>query len=201
MSVVASAPPSEIIGTADQRVVLHDVSWEHFEAILAFRGDRPVPRMAYLEGDLELMSPSQTHEGIKSQLGRMVELYALETGIDLNPFGSWMLKHPPAKRAIEPDECYILGDPRDRERPDLAIEVVWTSGGLDKLKIYRGLGIPEVWQWREGALRVFRLDGDDYVEATSSRLFPDLDLALLARLAMHEYPSEAILEFRAAIRS
>lgn len=201
MSVVASAPPGEIIGTADQRVELHDVPWEHFEAILALRGDKPVPRMAYFEGELELMSPSVTHESIKKLLARMIELYGLETGIDLNPFGSWMLKHPPTRRAIEPDECYILGDPRGKERPNLAIEVVWTSGGLDKLKIYRGLGVPEVWQWREGTLRVFRLDDDDYVEATSSRLFPDLDLALLARLAMHEYPGEAILEFRAAIRS
>lgn len=203
MSVAASARthPGEIVGTADQRVVLQDVPWEHFEAILALRGDKPVPRMAYIEGELELMSPSLTHESIKKLLARMIELYALETGVDLNPFGSWLLKHPPAERAIEPDECYILGDPRRKERPDLAIEVVWTSGGLDKLKIYRGLGVSEVWQWREGALRVFRLEGDDYIEVASSRLFPDLDLALLARLSMHEYPNEAILEFRAAIRS
>lgn len=201
MSVAASTHPGEIIGSADQRVVLHDVPWAHFEAILALRGDKPVPRMTYLQGELELMTPSQTHEGIKSLLGRMVELYALETDIDLNPFGSWLLKHPPAERAIEPDECYILGDPRGRERPDLAIEVIWTSGGIDKLNVYRGLGVSEVWQWREGALRVFWLEGDDYTETANSRLFPDLDLALLARLAMHEYPSEAILEFRAAIRS
>lgn len=201
MSVVASAPPGELIGSADQRVVLHDVPWEHFEAILALRGDKPVPRMAYLEGELELMSPSVTHESIKKLLARMVELYALETGMRLCPYGSWTLKHPPAERAIEPDECYILGDPRGRERPDLAIEVVWTSGGLDKLEIYRGLEVSEVWQWRAGALRLFQLQGDDYVEATGSRLFPDIDIPLLARLAMHEDPSEAILEFRTAIRS
>lgn len=197
----ARIQPGEIVGSADQRLVLHNVPWEHFEAILALRGDKPVPRMVYLDGDLEFMSPSVTHESIKSLLGRMIELYALESGIDLNPFGSWMLTHPPARRAIEPDECYILGDPRGRDRPDLAIEVVWTSGGLDKLKIYRALQVGEVWQWREGALRVFRLHGEDYVEETRSQHFPDLDLTLLARLAMHEYPGKAILEFRAAIRS
>ena len=31
------------------------------------RGDRSsAPRIAYLEGDVEIMSPSQTHKGIKS---------------------------------------------------------------------------------------------------------------------------------------
>lgn len=201
MPAVASVQPGEIVGSADQRVVLHDVPWEHFEAILALRGDKPVPRMAYLEGDLELMSPSLNHESIKKLLARMVELYAIEMGFRLCPYGSWTLKHPPARRGIEPDECYILGDPRGRVRPDLAIEVIWTSGGLDKLEIYRGLEVGEVWQWRKGVIHVFRLEGDKYIEATGSRLFPDLDLSLLARLAMHEDPSEAILEFRAAIRS
>jgi hypothetical protein len=28
--------------------------------------------------------------------------------------------------------------------PDIAIEVVWTSGGIDKLEVYRGLDVPEV---------------------------------------------------------
>lgn len=26
------------------------------------------------------------------------------------------------------------------DRPDIAVEVIWTSGGLDKLEIYRKLG-------------------------------------------------------------
>ncbi|MGH9381739.1 MAG: Uma2 family endonuclease [Thermoanaerobaculia bacterium] len=201
MSVAASVQPGEIVGSADQRVVLHGVPWAHFEAILALRGDEPAPRMTYLKGELELMAPSRPHEGIKSLLGRMVELYALETGTPLSSFGSWTLKHPPAEIAIEPDECYILGNPRGKDRPDLAIEVIWTSGGLSKLEIYRGLRVPEVWQWREGAIRVFWLEGDDYGEVTGSRLFPNLALTLLARLAAREDHGEAILEFRDAIRS
>ncbi|MEG4506483.1 Uma2 family endonuclease [Microcoleus sp. F6_B4] len=34
--------------------------------------------------------------------------------------------------------------------PDLAIEVVFTSGGIDKLQLYKRLGIPEVWFWEDG---------------------------------------------------
>jgi hypothetical protein len=39
--------------------------------------------------------------------------------------------------------------------PDVAIEVIWTRGGLDKLDVYRGLGVPEVWTWQEGRLRFY----------------------------------------------
>ena len=36
----------------DQRVHLHDVSWQAYEALVAWRGERAVPRLTYLEGEL-----------------------------------------------------------------------------------------------------------------------------------------------------
>ena len=61
----------------------------------------------------------------------------------------------------EADECYIFGPrPRDKARPDLAIEVVWTSGGLDKLEVYRRLEVGEVWFWKDGVIAVHVLDRD-----------------------------------------
>jgi len=134
MTATDSIRPGEIVASADQRVVLHRMPWAHLEAILALRGDEAAPRITYLRGELELMSPSQTHESIKKLLARMIELYALETGVRLSGFGSWTLRHAPGERAIEPDECYIIGDPRGKDRPDLAIEVIWTSGGIDSSK-------------------------------------------------------------------
>src|SRR5439155_5576949 len=76
----------------DHRVTLHDVTWEQYEALLEMRGDRAGVRMAYLQGELELMSPSRSHEGIKKTLARLLEAYAEERGLDLNGFGSWTLK-------------------------------------------------------------------------------------------------------------
>jgi len=180
--------PGEIVGSADQRVFLHDFPWSHFEVILALRGDRSVPRMTYLRGELELMSPSQTHESISSLLGRLLELYALERDVPLNAYGSWTVRHAPAERGVEPDKCYIVGDPRGRDRPDLA-------------EVHRGLGVPEIWIWRDAAIRVFRLQGGRYEEAESSELFPDIDLRLLGRLAGYEIQTQAIVEFRDWIRS
>ena len=47
----------------------------------------------------------------------------------------------PLLSSIEADECYVVGVlEAEPERPDLAVEVVWTGGGLSKLEVYRGLG-------------------------------------------------------------
>ena len=85
-------------------------------------------------------------------------------------------------------------------RPDLAIEVVWTSGGLDKLEIYRKLGVREVWFWIDDKLSVHVLEGRRYVRATRSHLLKGLDLELLARSARHASPAKAPRLYRAALR-
>src|SRR5687768_5589262 len=87
----------------DQRVFMHAVPWSHYEILLAVRGEAPVPRMAYLEGELELMSPSREHEIIKSRIGQLVELYGELRGIDLWPVGSWTVRNARVERGLEPD--------------------------------------------------------------------------------------------------
>jgi len=199
MSGAVATPPGERVGTADQRLVRYGVPWSHFEVELALRGDRSSPRMAYLQGALEIMSPSKDHERIKSYIGRLIEAYALETGLDLSPYGGWTLKNAPAEAGLEPDECYIVGSDQDKPAPDLAIEVVWTSGGIDKLEIYRRLGIGEVWFWKDDAIRVYQLAGDRFEEAEGSGLFPDLDLALLTRLLDSPTLLQAVRALREAL--
>lgn len=185
----------------DQRVFLHGLSWPEFEAFLAMKGDQPGVRVHYLWGELELMSPSKKHEGIAKMLARLVEAYAEERGLSLNGFKSWTLKREVAESGAEPDECYILGDPEGREKPDLAIEVIWTSGGLDKLAIYRGLGVPEVWFWEEAAVVPYVLREGGYELRPRSLLLPGLDLEALARLAERPDQTEAVREFRARLRA
>ena len=53
---------------ADHIIVLHDVTWKDYERLIEIRGDRPAPRISYLEGEVEIMSPSKDHEQIKSYL-------------------------------------------------------------------------------------------------------------------------------------
>jgi Uma2 family endonuclease len=193
-------PAGEHVPTADQRVVMHGVSWTHFEAQLALRGDAPVPRLSYLEGVLELMRPSREHERIKSFIGRLVEAYALEIGLDLSPYGAWTLKHAPKEAGAEPDECYIIGSDQRKDVPDLAIEVAWTSGGLDKLEIYRRLGVPEVWLWKGGRIQVHRLREGRYEGVSRSGFFPDLDIDLLVTFLDRPTALQAVRAFREALR-
>lgn len=183
----------------DHIVLLHDLNWSQYEALRAMRGDRSSPRIAFLDGELELMSPSRNHEAIKSQLGRLLEAWAEERGVDLQSYGSWTLEGAAAQRAVEPDECYIVGA-QPQDVPDLAIEVVWTSGGVDKLAIYASLGVGEVWVWQAGALSVHVLRDCAYLRAPRSALFPGLILDDMLRFVEVPNQSAAVRAWRALLR-
>jgi Uma2 family endonuclease len=192
------APPLVGHRDHDDFVVLRGASWADYERILAIRGDAPVPRITFLRGVLELMSPSKAHESIKSAIGRLVEAWCIEKGVDITPFGSWTLQDPAAERGAEPDECYIVGD-RDADRPDLAIEVVWTSGGIDKLEVYRKLRVREVWIHEAGALHLFALRGDRYEPLTASEVLTGIDHGLLCTFVAVRPMTQAVRAFREAL--
>jgi Uma2 family endonuclease len=197
--MTAAVPTAAIEPDTDQFVYLR-MGWQAFEKFLALKGDEPVPRVTYLDGVLELMSPSRSHEGITRLLARLLEAYAEETGRDLDSYGSWTLKHKRQRAGIEPDNCFVVDGGADPRIPDLAIEVVWTHGGLEKLELYRRLGVGEVWIWRDSELLVFVLRSAGFARSARSRLFPQLDLKLLRRLATSTNQSRAVRELRAAVR-
>ncbi len=183
---------------ADSIIVLHDVTWEDYERLLEIRGDKPAPRINYLEGELEIMSPSKDHEQIKSFIGRLLEVWCIDRGIEVTPFGSWTLKEQKQDRGAEADECYIFGT-APRERPQLAIEVEWTRGNIDKLRIYEKLGVDEVWTWRKGVIQVHALVGEKFAKVERSRLLPDLDLGLLTSMLDRDTLTQAVRDFRRAL--
>lgn len=188
----------------DRRVFLHEVSWEAYEMLLQMRGDNPRPRISYLEGRVELMSPSRNHDVDKTRLARLVEAWSEEAGIDLDGEGSWTVKKKSVKRGAEADECYVV---LSRHRtppaaPDIVIEVVRTSGGIDKLDIWRLLRAREVWLWEDDALSFHVLRGTHYVSATRSSLLPTFDAALVARLMTTKATQpEAVRALRKAMRA
>lgn len=183
----------------DQRVYLR-IGWKGLEALLAAKGDDPVPRITYLDGVLELMSPAKTHEAISRCINLLLFVWADENEIDLEPTGSWTLKNKLKAAGAEPDECWVIGDRPNAMLPDLALEVVHTHGGLDKLEVYRRLGVREVWFWIRGALTVYLLRSRGYVRAARSGLFPALDLEELAAFARNPSRARAPRLYRAALR-
>jgi Uma2 family endonuclease len=182
----------------DHIVCLHDISWDDYERLLDMRGDHSAPRISYLEGEVEIMSPSQTHEAIKSTIGSLVETYCLERDIPFSTYGSWTLKARDRSRGAEPDECWIFGE-APADRPHLAVEVLWTSGRIDKLDIYRKLGVAEVWYWRQGCIQPYCLRGERYVPVAASEVLPGLDLDLLTTFLDSPTTYDAIRGYRQAL--
>jgi Uma2 family endonuclease len=189
--------PHTVDASAVDHFVVTPCDWKTFVALVEARGDHG-PRLTYLDGYLELMSPSATHELLKKNLARLFETWALDHEVDLNGYGSETFKRERRKSGIEPDECYFLGPRGARSTPDLVIEVIWTSGRLDRLEAYRRLGVGEVWWWEDGALSVWVLKGERYARARKSRLLPTLDLATLAKCASSQSQTAAVKAFRAS---
>lgn len=194
-------PPRDGEGREEDQRIFLPGTWRDYETLLDIRGESSGVRISYLDGVIELMSPSIDHESIKTTIARLAEAYSDENGLFFNGFGSWTLKRKLAKKGVEPDECYCLS-PGRKKKPDLAIEVVWTSGGLDKLEIYRDIGVREVWIWQDGTITVHELHAGKYRKLGSrSRLLPGLDLARVAALAVTEDQTRTVREFRAWLRS
>lgn len=185
----------------DEDHIVHlDGTWEDYERLLAMRGERSAPRITYLEGVIEIMAPGRTHENIKSRIGRLVEVWCMHRGMHFTTLGSWTLKNRPEERGAEPDECYVFGEDVDEEQyPDLAIEVVWTSGRIDKLEVYRKLRVREVWYWRNGVLQPYALRGDRYRAIEESEVLPGIDLAQLVSFLDRPTTFDAIREYRDAL--
>jgi Uma2 family endonuclease len=179
---IRQAPAGQEDG--ERRFVLHDVGWEQYEALRGILDDSPGLRMTYLEGALELMSPSRRHEQHKKIIARLIEIYALERGIPLNGFGSTTFRQRAKERGAEPDECYMIGEAPalddDSTPPHIAIEVVMTRSQIDKLSVYAGLRVPELWFWDGQSFVLHRLDDEHYTVVDRSRFLPELDLNGLA---------------------
>jgi Uma2 family endonuclease len=138
---------------------------------------------------------------IKSMIGRLVEAWCLEMNVGITPYGSWTHESKESERGAEPDECYVLGDDPDPARCDLAIEVIWTSGGIDKLQVYRKLAVREVWIWKRSKLEVFELRDEQYVQLERSKLLPALELNELSTYIDVKPMTRAVTEYRAALRA
>jgi Uma2 family endonuclease len=88
---------------------------------------------------------------------------------------------------------------RDKDVPDLCIEIVITSGSPIKLQKYRLMGVPEVWFWEDGTLQLYYLREQGYDRIANSEMLPELDLSLLKRCILFASPLTALKEFRKGI--
>lgn len=171
-----------------QRLLLHDVSWSEFEAILAELGEHRAARLAYNQGSLEMRMPLPEHEVNKELIGDMVKILLEELEIDCECFGSTTFKRETKKSGVEPDQCFYIQnhqEMRGKRRvdltvdppPDLAIEIDVTS--KTQLDAYEALQVPELWRYENNQLQINVLEDGKYVNCPSSRIFPGLPIVEL----------------------
>lgn len=187
----------------EARFVLRGVPWWTYVALRDALDDHSGLKLTYLEGTLELMSPSRLHEDTKKTIARLLEAWAVERRIDLRGFGSTTFRREARQRGLEPDECYKLGKLEEDGIPDIAIEVVVSSALVDKMAVYAGLGVVEVWVWQPStsAIAVNRLVDGAYQRRERSEVIPTLDLAELARYVRPgESQTELVIAYQAVLR-
>jgi Uma2 family endonuclease len=179
-------------------LLVRDVLWEDYEALLEAIAERPGIRVTYDRGKLEIMSPLPDHEECKRFIERMVDALGDHLDLNLEPRGSATWKRERDARGTEPDTCYyvanaerIIGkrkiDLSIDPPPDIAVEIDATNESLAKLPIYATLRVPEIWRYevRNNRFHMYELHGQDYVEMSSSRSFPVMTASAFAEFIEH----------------
>jgi len=185
-TITQSPPWQERIPTATG-VVLNDVSWQTFKALMADIGENRALRITYDQGTLEIMVPYEQHEEPKVMIASFVEALADELEIEIRQLGSLTLEREDLTRAVEPDTCfYIQNEAKVRGKtinlpqeppPDLVVESDYTHSSLNKFNIYASLGVPELWRYCQQRLQVYQLVEGNYELKSKSLAFPLLPIA------------------------
>ena len=197
MTAATIAPPK-----MESPLLFEGLTWREFKAVEQLL-DRPGYRLSFLDGILEIkLMPGEPHETVKKRIAGLLELYLLMAGLDFTPTGSMTLESETGKVKREADESYKLAP--GRRLPDLAIEIVFSSGGIDKLEAYKRLKIPEVWFWEDGLLEVYHLRGEGntlhYEKVSSSEEVKGIDLDLLLRCINMVNHVDAVKTFQQALQ-
>jgi Uma2 family endonuclease len=187
----------------DRLLGLHGLSWQQFKRIQSSFADISHIRLSYLRGTLEIMTLNEPHEAIVAALEALLIFYCVEIGIEVYDTGSTTREKAEAEVSLQPDISYFIGGSEGKDYPDLAIEVIFTSGGIKKLDRYKCLGIKEVWLWQNEKLSLYKLQENNYEQVSQSQFFSNLDIDLLINCALihlkEKNMTRAISEFRRSI--
>jgi Uma2 family endonuclease len=176
-----------------QHFVKEFVSWEQYRVISDAFADIPLVRLIYCEGALEIMTISLRHEVIVTLLNTLLMNYFVQQGLWFRATGAYT-QSVPSKTEYQSDLSFNFGTAK--EVSDLCIEVVITSGGINKLRKYELRGVPEVWFWEEGKFSIFYLQDGHFIQLAKSHQLPALDLEHLEACLLMDSQMDAMLAFQ-----
>lgn len=183
MNILVQPPKAEL--EPRQRFVLWNAGWDVYEKLVDAFNELHV-RVTYDRGNIELMSPLLIHETVKVWFGQFILVLAVELDFPVRQVGGPTIRRKDRDRGLEPDDCFYLAsiskvtdwDTLDLDRdppPDLALEVDVTNSCLDRMGVYAGLGIPEVWRYDSEEWHIHLLGADgNYQESPTSAALPYL---------------------------
>jgi Uma2 family endonuclease len=198
---------------AGQRIILENVSWQVFEAILNELGEHRGSRVAYSQGTLEIMAPLPEHERTKVIIGDLVKALLDELNLNWESLGSTTFKRKDTSVGIEPDDSFYIQNyqlmiGKDKidltvdPPPDLAIEIDVTS--KTQISAYQSLKVPEIWRYESKNLEINLLQGEQYIKSLTSAIFPSFPVIELiprfVEMARTTGMSSAIKGFRQWVR-
>lgn len=207
-----SAPPEWTSDT--QRLLLHNVEWADYEALLTAL-ERHHLRTTYDRGNMEFMTLSPEHERYRGMLHLFLQVLTEELGIRQIPLGMTTCRRQDLERGLEPDDCFYIKNwetARSKKRldlsidppPDLAIEIDITRSSLKRMAIYAKLRVGEVWRFDGKTLRIHLLDRKGkYQAAAASPTFPTVPLESLVQFlkdGMDQDEASVGRAFRAWVR-
>jgi Uma2 family endonuclease len=172
-------------------VLLHNISWETFQALIRELESQPGKRLTYDNGQLSIVMPLPSHEKNKKYLARIVEIVTMTLAIEICSLGSCTWTRRDLAKGLEPDECYYIQneavvrgkmiiDLTVDPPPDLAIEIDITSPSLPRLPIYSALGVPEIWRLEGEKLVILGLIDGQYQEVAASIAIPIVTAEVLS---------------------
>jgi len=180
-----------VLTLPEQRVVLHNVSWETYERLLAEHTGSP--RFTFDHGELEIVTLSAEHERPGQRIADLAKALADAMDLEVEALGSTTFKRQELDRGFEPDSCFYVQNferRRGKDRidlgvdppPDLVVEVDITSPSISKLPMFAEFGVPEVWRFDGKRLSMLRLTPSSYEEVGTSEVFPGVSAQSISQL-------------------
>ena len=168
----------------EERFVVHGISWQAYLAISDALADRSAPRLTYVRGNLEFMTPLSSHEMYKKRLGRLIETLAEECGLRIETAGSMTFRREDLEHGFELDDCFwieheaavrgkLAYDPQRDPPPDIGLEIEISRSALNRMALFAAVRVAQVWRFNGQSLWVEVLQPDGtYLRADRSPTFP-----------------------------
>ena len=179
-------------------VTIRNATWQQYLDLTNYLDQESINyRASYFNHTIELMSPDFKHENPRERLYGFIRDFCIAKRIKFFSCGFTDIKRKELA-AKQPDTSFSFET--KKEKPDLAIEVINTSGIIKNLhQIYSLLEVPELWIWKNDQVNFYQFKNGVYGLIEESINLPGLTVNLINECLAISDEWEAGIEFRSRI--